>query len=543
MFKPTLFDVPTTPRLINLLEDVRKGAILIPDFQRPFVWDDDRRLQLFDSISRGIPIGSFLLWRTSTCILKTYGHLGPYKLPAPAQAGSDRRYLLDGHQRLTTLYAALNGYEEDRLPENQVDAGQRRPIYYDLEPKDPTEGKEASRFVFAGPNKDLPDTHLPLSILFSGRKLWEFTENLRKQGKHDAADLCNDLAGIFKDYAIPLVPLVTEDINLVTQCFVRVNSQGASMKESHMLRALAATSQKIPLDEQLTALKSELAEHGHWGGLDEQILVNALKIHFNVMIYGDTLKLHDQLEAEGYEKVLDEFGSSLKIAVQVLADLGIRGVNALPYQYHLIAIIDAAYHCSLESMKAKRDELRRWLYGTAYTAYFVGRPSIIRKCGIHVRRIIQENIDPIPGDMTREVFAQGRYDFKATRSKAFVMFLIEKIEPDQLRRETEDYLAREGPGAIQRILPRTSGDTEGKPANRVVAIPDELRKLREMICNPKHPDAHTYYERYLIPHEAALEFAAQGEARGSEEFLRIRGDYLLKKESEFIKSIGMSPRF
>lgn len=552
MFKPTIFDVPTTPRLINLLQEVREGIILIPDFQRPFVWDDQQRLDLFDSISRGLPIGGFMLWRTSKHSLKVYENLGPFGFKhRKERSSSDRRYLLDGHQRLTTLYAALNVSESDKLSKDDASYNELKPIYYDSSVRDEEgsatgEGKKNPEPKFVIPRKKdkIPNTWLPLSLLFSGRKLWEFVEKLRKEDKHDEADRCTELAEVFKDYSIPLVPLVTEDMDLVTRCFVRLNRGGSKMKESHMLRALTSTSEELdPIDQQFETLRSELSRYGSWSELDDQVLINALKIQYRIQIYGDTEKLHDKLEHEGYDKALKTFGRSVITAVRVLADLGIRGAQALPYQYHLIALADAARSCPFDMMKAKRAKLRKWLYATMYTSYTVGQVAALRKSGEHIKNIIERDADPLPADMAREVFSQDSYNFTSTRSKAFAMFLIEKISPGTLRKDTEALLGTEGPGAVQRILPRTSGDTESRPENRVVALPEELDKIRTLIRDPNHPEAKTYYQRYLIPEEAAMALVKYGEENGSEEFLRIRGDFLIQEERKFIESFGLIPRF
>ena len=57
-----LFDVPTIVRLQQVVANFRSGGLLLPDFQRPFVWRDEQRIQLFDSILKGLPIGSLLIW-------------------------------------------------------------------------------------------------------------------------------------------------------------------------------------------------------------------------------------------------------------------------------------------------------------------------------------------------------------------------------------------------------------------------------------------------------------------------------------------------
>jgi hypothetical protein len=58
-----LFDPPVVPRLEVLLREFEKGEIQIPAFQRPSLWRDDQRLDLLDSVRRGLPIGALLVWR------------------------------------------------------------------------------------------------------------------------------------------------------------------------------------------------------------------------------------------------------------------------------------------------------------------------------------------------------------------------------------------------------------------------------------------------------------------------------------------------
>jgi hypothetical protein len=113
-------------------------------------------------------------------------------------------------------------------------AGVRWPIWYDLaaEPGD-------RPFRFLPINRPAPPTWLPMYALLEPRRLYEHQKRLLDAGLDDAALQAESLANRFKDYQIPLVPLVSEDLRLVTDSFVRVNSGGKRMNESHMVRALA----------------------------------------------------------------------------------------------------------------------------------------------------------------------------------------------------------------------------------------------------------------------------------------------------------------
>lgn len=92
--------------LIELMAQIRKGVIRIPDFQRAYIWNKDQVQELLESVWNGFPLGSILLWGTG----ETLNERDPLNLALPKlPAGTERLYLLDGQQRLITLYSVLYG--------------------------------------------------------------------------------------------------------------------------------------------------------------------------------------------------------------------------------------------------------------------------------------------------------------------------------------------------------------------------------------------------------------------------------------------------
>ena len=106
---------PTNPRLASLLSDVARGNIKIPVFQREFVWDDEQIMSLLDSIYRGYPVGSLLLWSTKESLTHER-NVGGFVLPKTPE-DYPVNYVLDGQQRLTTLYGVFNSDTETADPE------------------------------------------------------------------------------------------------------------------------------------------------------------------------------------------------------------------------------------------------------------------------------------------------------------------------------------------------------------------------------------------------------------------------------------------
>ena len=93
------------PSLPELLDDIHKGTIQLPDFQRGWVWDDDRIRALIASVSLSYPIGAVMLMETGDAGLRFKPRLVE---GAPSMNGTKpEKLILDGQQRLTSLYTSL----------------------------------------------------------------------------------------------------------------------------------------------------------------------------------------------------------------------------------------------------------------------------------------------------------------------------------------------------------------------------------------------------------------------------------------------------
>lgn len=110
------------PTLLGLLSQIEKDNIVLPAMQRPFVWKHERIYRLIDSLLRGFPIGAVMLWRTSTA--QRYRRL-PRDVDVDVQeifnfetstSNSNKYLVLDGQQRLTSLFATFKGtYNHKKL--------------------------------------------------------------------------------------------------------------------------------------------------------------------------------------------------------------------------------------------------------------------------------------------------------------------------------------------------------------------------------------------------------------------------------------------
>lgn len=90
-----------------LFLEIDSGQIKLPRFQREFVWDKEQSARLIDSILKGYPIGTFILWKTRET-LRSVKNIGNHQLPDTPK-GDYAQYILDGQQRITSLYAIRKG--------------------------------------------------------------------------------------------------------------------------------------------------------------------------------------------------------------------------------------------------------------------------------------------------------------------------------------------------------------------------------------------------------------------------------------------------
>ncbi len=98
---PTLYR-DTSYSLTHLIEDIKHGRIALPDIQRPFVWSSAKVRDLFDSMYRGYPVGTLMLWETGADV-------GMHQVGGGEQTKVAQRLIVDGQQRLTSLFAVLTG--------------------------------------------------------------------------------------------------------------------------------------------------------------------------------------------------------------------------------------------------------------------------------------------------------------------------------------------------------------------------------------------------------------------------------------------------
>jgi hypothetical protein len=143
--------------LYSLIEDINK-SLFLPHIQRPFVWEEEQILRLFDSLMRSYPIQTLLFWRTKNEIkarkfmdtIEDDPDLSDYYDSATSRDGVDKIFVLDGQQRIQSLYAIFKGNIAS-------ETGAKRDAYFDVTSGlPPVSGDLAYTLKFSSEKLELP---------------------------------------------------------------------------------------------------------------------------------------------------------------------------------------------------------------------------------------------------------------------------------------------------------------------------------------------------------------------------------------------------
>jgi hypothetical protein len=216
--------------LITLIQQIDLGIIGLPDIQRPFVWPDTKVRDLFDSMYKGYPVGYFLFWANANIDnIKGIGTSSKQKHP--------NLLIVDGQQRLTSLYAVIKGQEIIR--ENYTNATiviAFNPLEEKFEIPDASIRKNPRYFqnvsVLWQPNINI--FKVINEFLTHLRKSVEINEEEEQRIQNAFMQLKNLESYPFS--ALELSPDITEE--QVADVFVRINSQGKTLNQADFILTL-----------------------------------------------------------------------------------------------------------------------------------------------------------------------------------------------------------------------------------------------------------------------------------------------------------------
>lgn len=216
--------------LMALIEDIDLGKIGLPELQRPFVWPNVNVRDLFDSLYRGYPAGFLLFWETGAdAELKGIG--------VKNQKAAPKLAIVDGQQRLTSLYAVVKGAEVLRAN------FKKEKIQIAFNPM-------SGRFDVADAAIKKDKAFIPdISILWQAdfkpsafRK--EFLKNLREvrelseEEAERIEEAIDHLRNLLHYSFVALTLAASVDEETIAEVFVRINGKGKALNQADFIMTL-----------------------------------------------------------------------------------------------------------------------------------------------------------------------------------------------------------------------------------------------------------------------------------------------------------------
>lgn len=251
---------PQSVTFPSLFDQIRNGTIKIPQFQRNFVWTKGMSARLLDSIIKGYPIGTFILWSTQER-LRSIRNLGGTDLP-DTPAGNAVKYVLDGQQRLTSLFVTLNGLTV-RREEHEDDYSQ---MWLDLK------ATEEDELVLLDVRDREEGDFIRLHDLLNGE--FDYLASFPRQAQERIKLYKNRI----ESYQFSAVQITDAPIDVATEIFTRLNVGGKPLSPFEIM--VAKTYDGIAgfdLAEQFESFVGELAEI-EYETIPESNLLQALAI-------------------------------------------------------------------------------------------------------------------------------------------------------------------------------------------------------------------------------------------------------------------------
>ncbi len=536
--------------VFELLKDIREGKIRIPHFQRPYVWRRDQMLDLLDSIRKHYPIGSLLVWDTESKYAST-SRIGPVEVPPPS---ANTSYVLDGHQRLSTLAGAFLHNRSEEV-EGDEDPG-RWTIWYNL---------DEEYFEHLRP-ADKKRWHFPLRKLLGTFDFLEECERLKKEGGAKAqlyVERIQQLLEGIQSYKMPVVRILSTDLGQAVEIFARLNSKGQRISTDQIVSALAYSESEAGIASFNLATKiDEIQQKLHaldFGGLEREFILRTVLAILEEDIYQkDWTRIFTGKTRAGEDRSalksrlpdsIEPASDALLLSVVFLVEQGIETDKLLPYSMQIVLLAVFFHHCP-EPTEAQRELLQRWLWVSSFTGWFgSANPS---RVGWLINELREAALNPGVTELKQidlnapALPFPSNFDWRSSRVRCTVLAMLERQPRDtdgEIMSEAWKLIVEDKINAVSRILTYPPPETDqekilrSSPANRIVNVAGQRGQAKKWLFKFEPRILEAVLDSHGIPPDA-FEALRQENYR---EFLEKRFKHLEAIERDFMQKRGVTP--
>lgn len=424
----------TALKISDVVNSIHKKKYLLPAIQREFVWNTYQIERLFDSIMRNYPISSFLFWQVDKESVNDYEfyeflrefHERDRRHNSKADVSGEEGItaILDGQQRLTSIYIALKGSFAEKLPRKRWDndlAYPKKKLYLNLVGKsedseleydftfltdeEASENDDNSYWFRVGDILNLKEPGEVNSYLIRNQIFQNYTP--------EQAEFANN--ALFKLHnVIHITPLISyykeqsQSLDKVLNIFIRINSGGTVLSYSDLLLSIATAQwEEKDAREEIIKFVDEINDIGGGFNFNKDFVLKSSLVINEFSDFAFKVDNFNKANMLKIEQNWDALTSAIRIAVKLVSSFGynretLTSNNAIiPIAYYLYKIgATESYPTSTRNL-ADKEKIKKWLILTLVKRAFSGQPDNVLR---PIRKIILENHDNFPTELIIDKF-------------------------------------------------------------------------------------------------------------------------------------------
>ncbi|WP_077285941.1 DUF262 domain-containing protein [Cognaticolwellia aestuarii] len=527
---------PKVRRLVNWIESINKGSIQVPQFQRDYVWDLNAIKDLFDSIKLGYPIGSILLWKPENETFDRSNEIGGYSIKEPKDS-SEYWYILDGFQRLSTLYGCLTDPNKDNQIVDLSLRNKKFNIFYDL---------MTEEFLIPRSESMIEPYQVPLYSLIDTKAAFSFQTNLIKNNITEEnvelyMERYADLGSSLIDYEVPSITIDGGHIKEAVDIFSRVNSKGTEISPDWMISALTYSKDSdFRLGSLIDELLLDLEEYNfHDISNGRDLILKCITHSFGKAYFDQSNRIEQLALRPDFIEVTRKTISSIKKAVEFLnKELLVLNGKQLPYVPQLIFITD--FFNTLDTPSTKQiNDLKRWFWVTTYSNYFtIYTISKQREAYKQFRDYLNSETDEIVfNDKPELSFKTAEFPIKinagSVRSNALILFLLNYFNDFQSNNEEFTNLS------LSYLFSDIKNDKRAFYPASVIPIANRTKKRIPKFIKLDEFDGFEKSDKFFVSEEMIVKYQLDTSDESKKEILEMRQRLIQKAERDFVESLGI----
>jgi len=325
-------------KLADIIREIERGVLRIPQFQREFVWDKPRVMKLLESIYLEYPIGSFFFWDAPRKYYDFYRDIAELNLPKPDKY-EKITFILDGQQRLTSLYVTVKGLTLYNRNYKKICFDLDEKVFVDRQP-------DNQRFV-------------SISDLLSNDG-FDIYEGLTVERKKSF----NECYQRFNNYPFSAIDVRDKELDEVCDIFERINQGGQKLNLFDLISASTWTPD-FDLRQAVKGENEKLKDKG-FGEIHNEVYVQTLAL---IAKGSCTRVVQLQLRTDDVKNYWKTSLDCINLAIDYIRhNFGVVNSLFIPYRGMIPVIAYLFYKIKSRSPTREQAEaLSQWFWQTTFS--------------------------------------------------------------------------------------------------------------------------------------------------------------------------------